>query len=610
MIREIINFTQFLETEEMLTLLNNEGDTKNIFYTDGDDTISELKRFIPILNNSWTIEYDKKPYYQKCFDLPNKRIHTVSPYIIAIKRDYLVNGKNYNKKGVLTDKQYVLQYLLKAQKETFHNNELSDMFYNIIDTQFDELMSTYVTNYEFNNKKIKPNNYVIILFDIEIKYYKESFASYLKLRLFNNSKDGITDLDGKILNAKDFNDYNELRGWSNFFNSYNLGKLFLRHHTGIALTNTINNEEAYYLFRFKESIRKGLLPNPLPIFIDERELNKTIIKIYNSNNEPLSYRELIVKLFSSKNINELSNFYLLFNDTRKSININDFDFVPLFKYKYNKEYWIKNIFKAGLIEDKVFKESPVEKINTVFDFERIVVKEIFNNSLVKIKENSYTCNYWNDIESKYVIGGDLMYQLIITYRKSFYDYIYKSATNAITDKMFDEIMFQSIYSNIHTDSMKGRCEWNNSIKIKLNIWFSLDNLFNNNTEIMASKIEELKTKMNDVANCKSNFDKDEEFAFGAGQIVSYLIDRSVAANKTYAMLEPYLQKVKSGLLQDAIAQNIALYKHDVSTYKGKFQSLASNVLTYDSNIDMKPLLKYFLAGCFSPCEIYIKETNN
>jgi CRISPR-associated protein Csh1 len=86
----------------------------------------------------------------------------------------------------------------------------------------------------------------------------------------------------------------------------------------------------------------------------------------------------------------------------------------------------------------------------------------------------------------------------------------------------------------------------------------------------------------------------------------------VASNKTYAMLEPYLQKSKSGQLQDAIAQTIAVYKHDISVYKGNFEMLSAQVLTYEENVDMKPLLKYFLAGCFSQCTIYTKkeDTNN
>ena len=77
------------------------------------------------------------------------------------------------------------------------------------------------------------------------------------------------------------------------------------------------------------------------------------------------------------------------------------------------------------------------------------------------------------------------------------------------------------------------------------------------------------------------------------------------------MLEPYLQKSTLSQLQDEIAQSIAIYKHDIGvTYQreGKFERLASETLAYGNNVKMKTLLKFFLAGCFSPCVIY--ETNN
>ena len=122
--------------------------------------------------------------------------------------------------------------------------------------------------------------------------------------------------------------------------------------------------------------------------------------------------------------------------------------------------------------------------------------------------------------------------------------------------------------------------------------------------------KELQSKMTLIAKREADIETPEEFAFGAGQLVSYLIDRSAASEKTYAMLEPYLQKGKSGLLQDAIAHTITVYKHDIKYGKDYFEALASQVLTNDCNAEMKPLLKFFLAGCFSPCVIYEKRNND
>ena len=153
---------------------------------------------------------------------------------------------------------------------------------------------------------------------------------------------------------------------------------------------------------------------------------------------------------------------------------------------------------------------------------------------------------------------------------------------------------------------------NNNIKRKINIWFSLQGMFNRlDNKKMEKNVTELRDRIRDVANGKATLNSSEELAFAAGQLVSFIIDQSEAKNKTYAMLEPYLQKSTSSQLQDEIAQSIAIYKHDIEVkYKreGNFERLASETLAYGNEVKMRPLLKFFLAGCFSPCVIY--ETNN
>ena len=75
------------------------------------------------------------------------------------------------------------------------------------------------------------------------------------------------------------------------------------------------------------------MPNPLPIVIDKRELNKEIVKIFNAENEPLSYRQLLIKLFEQTNEKYLSDYYLInYSNTKDGLVINDIDFVPLFRF--------------------------------------------------------------------------------------------------------------------------------------------------------------------------------------------------------------------------------------------------------------------------------------
>ena len=441
---------------------------------------------------------------------------------------------------------------------------------------------------------------------IPIDVQEELHNRYVKQEIFS----------GEVMSKEHF-------GSVGFFTAYNQKKPFLRHRTSFlkdGVSQRFSEEDAITLYTFEKLLRRKpqCLPNPLPIMVDGREWNKRVIKLFNESDDTLSFRDLLKQLFAKYNMKSLPNYYLLnLSKTVSGIVINDFDFVPLFRYYLDGDIVVSNVTNSSSLQDKSFEREREISIKTIFDFERVAVREVFNNSLVKIKEDKYVTNYFGEIDSNYVIGGTLMSNLIQKYRKAIYAYIYKSDTNAINASMFDDIMYQSVLSNIKLDTFENkRFEWNNSIKKKINIWFSLYKMFNQNDkrENMVTKINELKNEISRVTKGETDLLSPESFAFGAGQLVSYLMDRSVSTNKTYAMLEPYLQKGKSRLLQDAIAQTVTVYKHDINQiYKGRFEFLASQVLTYGGDIDMKPLLKYFLAGCFSPCIIYEKTkeiTNN
>jgi CRISPR-associated protein Csh1 len=295
--------------------------------------------------------------------------------------------------------------------------------------------------------------------------------------------------------------------------------------------------------------------------------------------------------------------------------LKDFDFVSKFRFSLKNNEGqlpeIKNIFKLkekGEIKRNYF-------LKNIFQFEADIVKKIFNNSLVRLKEESYNVNYFGDMKPEYVSGGDLVYQIILKYRKAFYDYIYKSKTEAINSYMWDEILWNSILSDLRSDRIteKGYHSKENSIKEKLNFWFSLYNYFTNNQKRgdMASKIPELLNKARQVVNNDGiHFQTTEEFAFGAGQMIYYLLNQSRASERTHALLEPFLQKVKIDQLQNAISQAVNAYKHEISFGKGRFERLSAEVLGYYTEENLKKYQKYLLSGYFAPAVIYEKKENN
>ncbi|MEG1952155.1 MAG: hypothetical protein RRX93_06635 [Bacteroidales bacterium] len=555
---------------------------------------------------------------------PIKQIQSCSPFVIGFK--YKTKDKDKDKDRFRVVENRVKVYMENAKKicilqkegeseskKVFDElNKKADSFLGNISTIFEKIqeLSFEVSKTTTSNPKtvydLKKDEFIFIyLRTATEKEYEETYDNYLINKLF---------LDNQYNSTKAIS--TTTLGVPFYKTSFNAGKPFFKHVTSLlyeGLNTRIEAKDVKMLFNFTILLSNKVLPNPLPICIDKQELKKhEILKIIKENGR-LSYSEILKKMFTTCPDTILQKYYLL-NIQKGTGSIVDFDFVPLFRYKLEPPLIIVNVTQIEEKKDGVSEVFPNKKIENIFDFERIIVREIFNNALVRIDTNkqSYITNYFGEVDPKYVKGGCVMYQMIMKYRQAFYDYIYKSKLNAITLKMVDDMMYNSILSNIQTDKIEGSFGRNYTIKKKINIWFSLYDLINNNfkKEIMASKVSDLLSKMSSIAKGETTLETPEEFAFGAGQIVSYLMDRSVATNKTYAMLEPYLQKSKSNQLQDAIAQTITVYKHGINICKSKFECLAAQVLIDESDVDMKPLLKYFLAGCFCHCVIYEKKENS
>ena len=658
MIREIINFTNGLlsdipdimqwniQPDKGLHVFIDIDETGNwanqnlqqgIDYDYYDGKNQDIKLWNDCIRYQEATEYITMNKVSK-FD-KKKKIHSCSPFAVAFNFNF--NDKEKSELGIKifkkSDKPSKEELksnnaLIRAQRRIVIEERLKDYQSNSLSIYgIKEKDGDLFSNQPFiYGKQIMGffNNLHKILNAVELiaEYSLLTGKDYLHLYLRTIPIDVQEELHNRYVKQEIFSGEvmsKEHFGSVGFFTAYNQKKPFLRHRTSFlkdGVSQRFSEEDAITLYTFEKLLRRKpqCLPNPLPIMIDGREWNKRVIKLFNESGDTLSFRDLLKQLFAKYNMKSLPNYYLLnLSKTVSGIVINDFDFVPLFRYYLDGDIVVSNVTNSLSLQDKSFERERDISIKTIFDFERVAVREVFNNSLVKIKEDKYVTNYFGEIDSNYVIGGTLMSNLMQKYRKAIYAYIYKSDTNAINASMFDDIMYQSVLSNIKLDTFENkRFEWNNSIKKKINIWFSLYKMFNQNDkrENMVTKINELKNEISRVTKGETDLLSPESFAFGAGQLVSYLMDRSVSTNKTYAMLEPYLQKGKSRLLQDAIAQTVTVYKHDINQiYKGRFEFLASQVLTYGGDIDMKPLLKYFLAGCFSPCIIYEKTkeiTNN
>ncbi len=161
-----------------------------------------------------------------------------------------------------------------------------------------------------------------------------------------------------------------------------------------------------------------MVPNPAPIFNDKPELTRDAINLYHrSEKEKISHREIISELW--KRDKDLGNYYLLYFSGGA---IQDFDYVSKFRYHLSEEkdpdgetacWTIENVTE---IKDKDKLPKPSIHLNSVFDFERIVVRELFNNALIKIdeKKGSITMRYFDEMDPKFYRAA--LFTLLLKYR--------------------------------------------------------------------------------------------------------------------------------------------------------------------------------------------------
>ncbi len=539
---------------------------------------------------AWMIEINK------CFDLPMKGLHSASPYCVAFKRESWIGGEKYPTKS---EKQNIVErlpvYFAKALDIKFGLNEEEQQrtlqFQNFLKAQMSSLLDAlqdYTT--------LDWSDYIVIYREVPIELYRAFQEIYLTEGIFNTADYNI-EVDGEIL------------GTSNFYNGFNSKKPFLAHQTAsFDITSRIGTSDAKALAEFQVYALKKLFPNPIPIFVDKPDLSNDAIELFHrSENKNLSHRDIISELW--KRTEDLGNYYLLYFSGGA---IQDFDYVAKFRYLLSDEkdedgnarpWVIENITE---IKEKDKTVQPSIKLNTVFDFERVVVRELFNNALIKIdeKKDTVAVRYFDDIDPKYYRAA--LYTLLLKYRQPIYGFIYKSMRSSLCHKQFEDICITGII-----DDLKENKEY--TIKSKLNIYFSLYQYFNktnNNKHIMPSKIEAHKAEIARVVDeADTHFDTDEAYAFGAGQLIYFLLSKSEAGERTHAALEPFLQKTSHSHFNDALANILLKYKHAIPFDYKRFNTLAGEVLDYIPEKRLQELRPFLLAGYFCPNIIYTKKSD-
>ncbi len=597
MIREIINFTRSLSPESfkrglqptdgvhILVNLDDAGalrECQKAFFRKGDE-------LSPFLQDCLSKQINTKYAFSinKALD-SKKKIHSCSPFCVAFKKKTMAEAL------VRLDHYFTaaIEYC-----ESDSQRDWAEEFRNYCIENLGDLLEQVIKGIEAGKDsgksvKVSDNHYIYVyLANVSPQHYEQVHQNYIRPKAFN--KDEFNrEVNGTLF------------GVSDYLTGYNQKKPFLQHLSATFDVNErVSGDDAVWLFKFAQLKANRQLPNPLPIFVEKEELNEEVVKVFHRDEDKrIGYAEMIRAVYEREK--DLGNYYLL---NIQAGTVKDFDFISSFQFKIDPPIAIEKIFAIGgaLYE---------QRIDDIFDFERKIVSRIFDGQLVRQRDEGWWLRYFDDIDNKPQYIRAAMFQLVLKYRKSFYDYIYKSKREAITSHMFHDIMQTAILDNLRQDEYRDNKHTRGyAIKEKLNIWFSLYELYGGqHSQIggqnMANQIRQLQQRMRElVADAGAHLESDAEFAYAAGQVIYYLLSCSEAANKSHALLEPYLQKTDAEQFKLAISRTFAQYKHAISFYKGRFEKLMSEVLAYEPESNLKLLLPMILAGYFAESVIYGKR---
>lgn len=542
-----------------------------------EDDIEFLKYCNTLSQVAWMVDPNK------CIDTKTRAIHSCSPYCLAIKKTNLENGENFKirikeRKAIVYDS--LKEYFRGAEEllEDDSSKQIAKIFADTLNSK--EKLHSWLNKIESFNS-VKDGEYIAFYVDYPLDNYQLVNEKYLSDKLFNTAEFTI------LLNEEKW-------GTSNFLNGFPVKKPFLTHRSAtFDIAGRVSANEAKALFEFKALMDRSVFPRPLPIFINKDEIQKDAILLFRQSLEgivKLSYQTIVESLYD-KHKDELGNYYLIFYQAEEIL---DFDFVPKFHYEFKST--IKNYFDVKLNGEA---KSDIT-IRTVFELENYIFKKLIGNKYNKI-------DYFKDLDIEDFSDRSSFPNEIYTnkfysyskYRKAIYDYIYKSKRQGINNHVFYDLVFNGIKDDLKYGNKE-------RIKEKLNIWYSLYEMFNsnNNVETMGSKLKTYKEFIENYINgtIEEESITDQQFIFAAGQVIYYLLSKSKSEDQSYKLLEPYLQRPSCIELKKAIANDFKRYKHE--KFSANFEKVASMVLSYETDINLNNYLPELLSGLFSKNQLF------
>lgn len=151
---------------------------------------------------------------------------------------------------------------------------------------------------------------------------------------------------------------------------------------------------------------------------------------------------------------------------------------------------------------------------------------------------------------------------ILFARKSMFRWMYLGESNGLPE-ILDKVSERAVLSAVRENSL-------DLVSQRLNLRLSLQSYFKRNKE-GAMEISEIRQLVEQKINGsgEEQFESEEEFFYGVGQLLYFLFTRSKAANKKMSMINPFITAKNVKTIKERLQRLFLKYNHDIQLIGSK-----------------------------------------
>lgn len=517
-------------------------------------------------------------YYSKLVEMnkpidPKKIIHSNQYLSLAIKKESIASGK-------LTDEILINYYdILKNPISKYEKKPKAKQLYESVEENLGlpnvELISkieTYVLTHDiWEGVSLDKKDYIKVFFifpDVEKtrRYYKIESERYLIPNIYNNNNFNTMD-QGEIV------------GLPNNNMGMNSKKPYLENKSRkVKVPYLLNQKEVLLQSQFFDYLMGEISQRRVNIYVDN-DYDEPSIRAYADTEQPSDLE---------------SGYYFRGKKEKNEVAIIEADTITNYSTTLDAPFRLSNyieIPEAYVEKSKLIYDKPIENL---WGIKNLIDGVFFEGKLNR--------NYFTDAGDLNLYDGTLK-RCLLESRNALASWFWRGEDSRI-EVVFDKFSLELIKNSLR----KGNTF---AAQRQFNLRWSLLEFLNSDWRIgstMSEIRQQLREHINMGKDQEWNFSSDEEFAYGVGQAVSYLLSLSKANDKNDSFINPFLDAKNIEVIRRKLLQLYKKYNYQIEHREiSRGPQLLSQIIVYEPK---KIYPEYIMAGFTATSLIYEKKETN